>query len=115
MRILPKVAVIPHTAQSHRQLMEFQFADCISFNSPSDTQNVSELAISGRGSMYTVILGEYSSGSYLCIPEQGIGCPLGSLSDTFWNFEQLSRLICRTDAATIVNALEDYGKYRDHS
>lgn len=76
-------------------------------------QGVSELVISGRGSMYTVILGKYSSGSYLCIPEQGIGCQLGSLSDTFWNFEQLSRLICRTDAATIVHALEDYGKYRD--
>lgn len=86
-----------------------------SWREDDSAQGVSELVISGRGSMYTVILGEYSSGNYLCIPEQGVGCPLGPLSDTFWNFEQLSRLICRTDAATIVNALEDYGEYRDHS
>lgn len=85
-----------------------------SWSETGATQDACELLISGRGSMYTVILGEYSSGSYLCIPDQGIGCPLGHLSDTFWNFEQLSRLICWTDAATIVHALEDYGKCRVH-
>lgn len=77
-------------------------------------RGTSELLISGRGSLYTVLVGEYSSGHYLCIPEQGIGCPLGGLSDTFWNFEQLSALICRTDAATIISALDDYGKCRRH-
>ena len=78
-------------------------------------KGISELLISGRGSMYTVLVGEYSSGHYLCIPEQGIGCPLARLSDTFWNFERLSSLICRTDAATIISALDDYEKYRQHN
>lgn len=77
-------------------------------------EGASELLISGRGSLYTVLVGEYSSGRYLCIPEQGIGCPLGHLSDTFWNFERLSALICRTDAATIISALDDYEKHRLH-
>lgn len=74
---------------------------------------VSELLISGRGSLYTVILGRYTSGHFLCIPELGIGCPLSRLSDVFWNFERLSGLICRTDAATITYALEDYGKHKN--
>ena len=73
----------------------------------------SELLISGRGSLYTVILGKYTSGHFLCIPELGIGCPLSRLSDVLWNFERLSDLICRTDAATIAYALEDYGKRRN--
>lgn len=81
----------------------------------SSRNGVSELLISGRGSLYTVLVGEYSSGHYLCMPEQGIGCPLARLSDTFWNFEQLSALICRTDAATIISALDDYEKYRQHN
>ena len=71
-----------------------------------------ELLISGRGSLYTVILGKYTSGHFLCIPELGIGCPLSRLSDVFWNFERLCELICRTDAATIAYALEDYSRYR---
>lgn len=71
-----------------------------------------ELIISGRGSMMTVILGKYSGGGCLCIPEIGIGSPLSRLDDTFWNFEQLSRLISRTDAATIAYALADYNHYK---
>ena len=71
-----------------------------------------ELIISGRGSMLTVILTKYSGGSCLCIPEIGIGSPLGHLSDTFWNFEQLSHLINRTDATTIAYALADYNRYK---
>ncbi len=71
-----------------------------------------ELLISGRGTMLTVILGKYSSGKCLCIPELGAGSPLSHLSDVFWNFEQLARLICRTDAATIAYALADYSKHQ---
>lgn len=71
-----------------------------------------ELIISGRGSMLTVILTKYSGGSCLCIPEIGIGSPLSHLSDTFWNFEQLSHLINRTDATTIAYALADYHRYK---
>lgn len=86
----------------------------VSWQKAGSGKGVDELLISGRGSLYTVLVGEYSSGYYLCIPEQGIGCPLGHLSDTSRNLEQLSALICRTDAATIISALDDYEKYRQH-
>ena len=75
-------------------------------------EGLCELLISGRGSLYSVLVGRYTSGYFLCIPEIGIGCPLSRLSDVFWNFERLSGLICRTDAATIAYALEDYDKQR---
>ena len=78
----------------------------------SSGEECKELIISGRGSMLTVILTKCSGGSCLCIPEIGIGSPLGHLSDTFWNFEQLSHLINRTDATTIAYALADYNRYK---
>lgn len=72
-----------------------------------------ELHISARGSLFTVIFGSSSSGNWACIPELGIGAPLSCLSDVFWNFEKLSRLASRPDAATIAYALADYEKHHN--
>ena len=57
-----------------------------------------ELIVKGRGSMYHVILGYCSTGNYMCIPEQRISCPLSSLLDKFWNYEQISTLLGPVDA-----------------
>jgi len=70
-----------------------------------------ELRIRGRGSSYDVVLGECSSGNYLCIPASNIGCSLGHWTDTFWNFERLSSLMNETDAKTIITALYYYHSY----
>ncbi len=67
-----------------------------------------ELKIRGRGSSYHVVLGKYSYGNYLCIPDMDVGCSLSFLTDVFWNCERLSRLIGKTDAITISNGLRDY-------
>ena len=72
-----------------------------------------ELIVKGRGSMYHVILGYCSTGNYLCIPDQRISCPLGRLSDTFWNYEQLSSLLGPVDAITITTALADFDIHKE--
>lgn len=70
-----------------------------------------ELKIRGRGSCYHLVIGSYSYGNYLCIPEIDIGCALGSLNDWFWNYERLSRLLGKTDAITISRGLNDFASY----
>ena len=69
-----------------------------------------ELKICGRGSCYHVVLGYYSRGNYLFIPDIDIGCALGSLKDVFWNYERLSRLLGETDAITISRGLSDFAE-----
>lgn len=64
-----------------------------------------EAQISGKGSRMQVIIGEYAYGNYICVPDWGIGSPLGSLDDRFWNQEQLERHMSRSDAITIAEAL----------
>ena len=70
-----------------------------------------ELLIYGRGSRMDAVLGRYANGKYICIPELGTGCPLSSLTDTFWNQERLSGHVGEVDAVTIANALEAVSGY----
>lgn len=70
-----------------------------------------ELRVCGRGSDYTVVLGQCSTGNYLVIPVMNIGCGLAGLTDVFWNAEQLSRVINTADAVTIATALNDYKRH----
>lgn len=72
-----------------------------------------ELCVKGRGSMYTVILGKCSAGNYLCMPEQRVSCPLSSLTDRHWNYEQLSQLLGPVDAATVTAALADLKRHKE--
>ena len=62
-----------------------------------------EAKVEGRGSSYHIIIGRYSYGNYLCIPEADVGCRMADWNDVFWNREKLSSLINVTDAVTIVN------------
>ena len=67
-----------------------------------------ELKITGRGSAYHIILGGYSSGNFLCIPDIGLGCPLAHWSDIFWNTERISMFLNKTDAVTIATGIYEY-------
>lgn len=71
-----------------------------------------ELKIRGRGSCYHLIVGSYTYGNFLCIPEIDIGCALAALDDFFWNYERLSRLLGETDAVTISRALTDFASLK---
>lgn len=73
--------------------------------------NHHELRIRARGSSFDVVLGQYLSGYYLCIPAIGVGCNITFWSDVFWNTERLSCLLSETDAATIAAAINHYGNY----
>ena len=69
-----------------------------------------EADISGKGSAMHVIIGWYEDGSYLCIPDWGIGSTLAGLDDCFWNREQLERRLGRADAITLSEALKVISK-----
>lgn len=68
------------------------------------------LKISGKGSRILAVVGKYRHGNYICIPEWGVGSPLSSLSDRFWNQEQLERYLSRPDAITVSEALNIISK-----
>ena len=55
----------------------------ISLLDHNDTQL--EVDIQGRGTQFHVIVGQHQYGTYLCIPNHGIGCDFASLSEHFWN------------------------------
>lgn len=69
-----------------------------------------DLRVSGRGSSFHIIIGSHAYGSFLCIPDIGVGCELAALSDTFWNQESISRHMSNVDAATIVTAIKEVSK-----
>lgn len=66
--------------------------------------------ITGKGSQMVAVIGEYIYGNYICIPNWGVGCPLASLDDRFWNREQLERYMSRPDAITVSEALNVINK-----
>lgn len=67
--------------------------------------NSTLVQISGKGSRMVAVIGKYRYGNYICIPDWGIGSPLASLDDRFWNREQLERYLSRPDAITVSEAL----------
>ena len=67
---------------------------------------VIEADVFGRGSQMHVIIGEYAYGNFVCIPDWGVGSPLASLDDQFWNQERLARYIGNVDAITLSEALK---------
>ena len=62
---------------------------------------ITEAEIRGRGSGFTVIIGEYTHGRFLCIPAVNVGCPMSRWDDVFWNRERLASLMNETDAVTV--------------
>lgn len=69
-----------------------------------------EMDVTGRGSSFHLVFGEYENGRYLCIPGWGVGCELASYQDTFWNQEQLQGKVGKVDAITVVTAIKEAGK-----
>ena len=72
---------------------------------------MAELLIYGRDSCINAVIGRYTGGQYICIPDIDTGCPLSRLSDTFWNRERLSAYMNETDAATVAHALRALSGY----
>ena len=75
------------------------------------SKDTCELLIRGRGSEYRVILGQCSTGRYLCIPLMDIGCGLSEPSDIGWNTTQIASVLNETDAVTIAAALYDHSQH----
>ena len=64
--------------------------------------------VTARGSCFHIIIGEHSSGKYLCIPNWGIGMDLAADGNRQWNLEQLVTKypkIRSVDAVSIVDAV----------
>lgn len=73
---------------------------------------LTEAQVTGRGSSFTIILGRYANGNFLCIPEIDVGCPLSDWSDAFWNLERLSPLMNPVDATTVVYGIRALSEMR---
>lgn len=73
--------------------------------------DMAELIIYGRGSCMNAVVGRYTNGQYICIPDLDTGCPLSRLTDIFWNRERLSGHMPEVDAITIANALKAVSEY----
>lgn len=73
-----------------------------------------EAIIEGKGSSFHVIVGPQINGNFLCIPNWQIGCELASLSDVFWNSEQISQHLNQIDTKTValgLMQLQNIGDY----
>lgn len=72
-----------------------------------------ELLVRGRGSEYRVVLGQCTTGLYMCIPTMDIGCGLAHTTDILWNRTQIAAILNETDAVTIATAIYCYGQLSD--
>lgn len=48
-----------------------------------------EITVETDGSSFLVLYGQHINGGWCCIPNWGIGCEMGSPSDTFHNAKKL--------------------------
>ena len=74
------------------------------------SKDTCELLVLGRDSEYRIILGQCSTGRYLCIPLLNIGCGLAAPSDLRWNTAQIASVLNETDAVTIAAAIYDHSR-----
>jgi len=63
-----------------------------------------EMRIESRSGIL-VLFGKSTSGYFACIPDWKAGCHLTNLRDTFWNSEQLCRVLGPVDGTTVARAL----------
>lgn len=61
-----------------------------------------------------VLFGKTVFGYFACIPDFEAGCYLSHLKDTFWNTEQLTRIIDEITGTTIAKALSAIADYLSH-
>jgi hypothetical protein len=64
-----------------------------------------EVEITGRGTCMHAIIGRYSSGNFICVPNHGVGCGLSHYGDIFWNTQRLAKLLGKADAVTLACGL----------
>lgn len=64
-----------------------------------------EANIQGNGSSFHVITGPHIGGNFLCIPDHEIGCELATLTDVFWNTEQIRHHLNPKDSRTLAVGL----------
>ena len=51
------------------------------------TASTTEAVVKGRGSTFAVIVGDYTSGHFLCIPDINVGCPMVGWGGSFGESE----------------------------
>jgi hypothetical protein len=64
-----------------------------------------DAAAKSTGSSFHIFAKKHSYGYYLCIPAEGIRYKLSELDDTFWNYEQLSGKLSKSDIITIIEGI----------
>lgn len=66
-----------------------------------------EMDICARGTVLHAIVGGYTNGRYICIPELKVGLGLSKLGDVFWNRSALisTKRLNPVDAGSIACAL----------
>ena len=52
-----------------------------------------------------ILFGKTAFGYFACIPDFQAGCHLSYLKDTFWNTEQLTRIVDEVTGITVAQAL----------
>ena len=60
-----------------------------------------------------ILFGRTAFGYFACIPDFEAGCHLSYLKDTFWNTEQLTRIIDEITGITVSMALCSAADYID--
>jgi len=69
-----------------------------------------EADVSSRGSYFQIIIGQYSKGNYLCVPNWSIGMELAGFNDLYWTLEKLTQKypsLNRVDAISITYAVAE--------
>lgn len=66
-----------------------------------------EISVNYDGLNYLVIYGQHINGGFCAIPNWNISCEMSTPSDTFFNREQLQRLIGRDAACAIACAIRE--------
>ena len=70
------------------------------------TQTGFEAKIIDGAWMYYIVAEKFRYGYYLCIPNWNIGVELSSYKDVFWNLENLSKVMKRRSAFSIIYAIK---------
>lgn len=75
-----------------------------------------DFEVCARDSMFRIIIGGYSCGRYMCIPNWNIGMEIVDPDDCLWNYGHLISAypnLNRVDAISIINALAAIKHYDD--
>lgn len=70
-----------------------------------------EMRIQSYYGSILILFGRTAFGYFVCIPDFEVGCYLSYLKDTFWNTEQLTRIIDEITGTTIAESLSAVADY----